>query len=387
MKGGMLGSRACMTAILLVLIMMSLITRSPAYLIGAGCFVLIPLFSFAVNAALSKRITISFESAPTSPRAEASEITLIAENTGRLGAGKLCCAVEIKNAMTGDTFVHTVETSVLPKAKSRAAFIMQSQYCGLVTASLKRAYITGWLGVMTTTVKSDAKSEITVLPDTFSPHIVISVPAPAPEEDEAYSPDIKGYDCSEVFQLRDYVPGDSLRQIHWKLSEKVERLVVRDGSLPAARSMLIFWDKNAARATASEMNTMAEAVSSVCRALTDRGIVYTLGWCAGHETVLEEISDTEGLLAAIPLMLKTGYADGESSGVVMYTEQYGRSRYGKTVCIAAAVPEGTDSFRSSDFRLLLCVGETDGNLEASADIPAVVFSPKTYISDLQSIEL
>ena len=63
MKGGMLGSRACMTAILLVLIMMSLITRSPAYLIGAGCFVLIPLFSFAVNAALSKSITISFESA------------------------------------------------------------------------------------------------------------------------------------------------------------------------------------------------------------------------------------------------------------------------------------------------------------------------------------
>ena len=47
-----------------------------------------------------------------------------------------------------------------------------------------------------------------------------------------YAPDQKGADRTETMQIRDYVPGDPLQQIHWKLSTKLDRLIVRDPAQP-----------------------------------------------------------------------------------------------------------------------------------------------------------
>ncbi|MFR7744089.1 MAG: DUF58 domain-containing protein [Acutalibacteraceae bacterium] len=46
-----------------------------------------------------------------------------------------------------------------------------------------------------------------------------------------------------MFQIRDYVPGDSQRQIHWKLSHKYDKLIVKDPSLPITRSAAVFWER------------------------------------------------------------------------------------------------------------------------------------------------
>lgn len=40
----------------------------------------------------------------------------------------------------------------------------------------------------------------------------------------------KGNDPGEVFDLRGYTPGDDIRSIHWKLSEKTDELIVRENS-------------------------------------------------------------------------------------------------------------------------------------------------------------
>lgn len=51
-------------------------------------------------------------------------------------------------------------------------------------------------------------------------------------ESEEYSKERGGDDPSEVFQIRNYQPGDKLRSIHWKLSAKTEEMMVREQSLP-----------------------------------------------------------------------------------------------------------------------------------------------------------
>lgn len=43
----------------------------------------------------------------------------------------------------------------------------------------------------------------------------------------------KGSDASEMFDIRDYVPGDDIRTIHWKLSGKTDELIVRQASAPS----------------------------------------------------------------------------------------------------------------------------------------------------------
>ena len=86
-----------------------------------------------------------------------------------------------------------------------------------------------------------------------------------------------GYDYSEPYQIREYVPGDGLRQIHWKLSQKTDSLMVRELGLPVAEEVLLLLDtsitvrENAADALDAAMT----ALLSLSRSLTEQGITHS----------------------------------------------------------------------------------------------------------------
>lgn len=48
-----------------------------------------------------------------------------------------------------------------------------------------------------------------------------------------------GDDASEIFKLREFRDGDKLKDIHWKLTAKEDKLIVRENSLPKACSTVL----------------------------------------------------------------------------------------------------------------------------------------------------
>ena len=83
----------------------------------------------------------------------------------------------------------------------------------------------------------------------------------------------RGEDRSEVYQLREYRPGDDIRQIHWKLSSKLDELILKEASQPESRSLLVFWDKRTG-GNPQQMDALAEVVSSAGMALLQSGVPY-----------------------------------------------------------------------------------------------------------------
>lgn len=57
-------------------------------------------------------------------------------------------------------------------------------------------------------------------------------------DSDEYSMRHPGDDPSETFALREYVPGDRVRSIHWKLTEKTGEVIVRQLGL---RSIIPFY--------------------------------------------------------------------------------------------------------------------------------------------------
>lgn len=45
-----------------------------------------------------------------------------------------------------------------------------------------------------------------------------------------------------MFDIREYVPGDDIRSIHWKLSSKTEDLIVRQASDPSHYNVILMPD-------------------------------------------------------------------------------------------------------------------------------------------------
>lgn len=148
----------------------------------------------------------------------------------------------------------------------------------------------------------DAHGACVVQPDTFLQTLVLSPAAAHIDEHRGLFNRAPGYDLSEMFQIRDYVPGDSQRQIHWKLSHKYGKLIVKDPSLPITRSAAVFWERTENDPTAERTDAEAEIVVSVCRNLLSQSVQFTVGWneeATGH-CVFQQIRDMDDLIGLLP---------------------------------------------------------------------------------------
>ena len=79
-------------------------------------------------------------------------------------------------------------------------------------------------------------------PETFPVEIVRdSIPVPS-QSAEPEPLGLPGNDFSEIYSLRGYEPGDDVKRIHWKLTEKTDEVLVREGSRPQEDEVLLYWD-------------------------------------------------------------------------------------------------------------------------------------------------
>ena len=278
--------------------------------LGAAIAVLLlPGVSLLLALAARRGVRLSLTLTPTVPKRAAAQAVLLVKNDALLSARALF-RVRAVNALTREETVTLLRCTVPPKGTEEPCFLVESRRCGQITAAVEKAGLLDICGIFAVPLKTEnIAARTTVLPDMFAPGIDLALASSMPEESDSYAPGCRGNDLTEIFQLREYAPGDDLRRIHWKMTAKTDRLIVREASLPLQRSLLVFWDKTAADKLAPDAaDALAESVSSVCQSLSEAGFAYTLGWSGEGQNVLEEVPDTDRLLALLPRMVRSAGA-------------------------------------------------------------------------------
>lgn len=353
-------------------------------LVCAVIWFLVPLLTFAANLYAGRQMTAAVSMPAAAGKNEKLTGHVTVNNKSFWPVAKIICRITVQNRLTLEETEKLLILSAAPMGETEIKFEIKSGYCGYLKARISGLWLLDWVGFLPVRCKAgaDAEAKAAVLPDTFAPHVFLNLSATEWEDAEDWSQLFKGNDRTEVFSLRDYVPGDSLKQIHWKLSAKRGELIVREGSLPIEKSLLIFWDKNTREVSPAEMDAMAECTASVSQEIMNQGYLFTLGWTEGNQCVFEAIDTGEQLLQAIPRMLKYGPEISGSSGALSNVRPGARRRFGKALYIAGTVPEEFDAFSCTDMTLLLC-----GRQTAQTDWRTVFFSADTYQEDLDILEL
>lgn len=340
-------------------------------------WVLVPFVSFGLNWIAAKHIEVSVRTDTSIAKSESIMVTVTIKNRSVIPVVKANCRIEVKNKLTNQLNKQILPMSAESKGKTKGSFTVKSPYCGYLDVMVTELYLMDWFGFLPVRVRQTAKTHISVLPDTFLPNVFLHMSMTEKEDADSWSPIKKGNDQSELFALRDYVQGDSLKQIHWKLSAKKNQLIVKESSLPIEKSLLIFWDKNTKASVPEEMDAMAECVASVGQVIINQGTPFVLGWTEGRDCVFEPIDSDEQLLQTIPRMLKHG---ADLSGKERYSGE--PEEYSKVIYFAGAVPEAAAMFRSEDITMLLC------DKKARVSIPKlIVFGADSYMEDLEFVEL
>ena len=359
-------------ALEIFLLLVFILQNSAFALFCAIFFLFIAAASFGITFAVKNKISAKAVLPPTAEKGRKVCGKIVLENKSAFPIFKAVCEVSVKNNLTGEENRMDIALSAPPKGKTEGEFCLSSEFCGYITAKIERVFLTDIFGIFPLEAKnfSSSKGKTTVLPETFESVIVFNGILPVPEDSESYAPDKRGNDYSETFQIREYAPGDSIRQIHWKLSEKLDKTIVRDASLPIAKNIMLFWDKTAG--SAKEIDAMAEVCSSAAESLLKSGYEFMLGFSEKNKSEFAEIKTEEELLEAIPRMIKFGGEKSEEGFENAF------EHFGKVIYVAKEPPENL--FEKEGVSLLICDKSATG-----ANI--TVFGAESYAEDLEFLEL
>ena len=151
------------------------------------------------------------------------------------GELKLC----YYNKFSGKKESEYINFPIKSRGDEKIVFNIKSKYCGRLIIELVSLKIYDYLSISSVNKKLSKSKEITVLPEIYNLNFLNKVSDINSLEGENFSKDKAGDDPSEVFNVREYVEGDKIQRIHWKLSSKTDNVMVKEYSLPVSSDSII----------------------------------------------------------------------------------------------------------------------------------------------------
>lgn len=127
-----------------------------------------------------------------------------------------------------------IDTDIMPFSSRKRTLEITAEYTGDLKIVRKKVLLLDYFKLFSFKLSKNNKVfKIFVMPKAFPLDIDYRV-AVGNElvEADKYSPHKKGNDKTEIFNVREYVPGDQIKDIHWKLTSKLDKYMVKEYSLP-----------------------------------------------------------------------------------------------------------------------------------------------------------
>lgn len=177
-------------------------------------------------------------------------------------------------------------------SRTDGVLALPTEDCGAIWPAFRKGRVYDALGLLWLPLRTPQLHPMAILPAARQP---ASLPNPEQLLVRQLRPK-PGGGFAENHDHRPYRPGDPVKGIHWKLSQKTDELIVREPLEPVERRICL-----AAR-TPRGPEQRAQALGSLrwlSGWLLDREVPHSLVWMAGNQPVHREIRDQEALLDAL----------------------------------------------------------------------------------------
>ncbi len=181
--------------------------------------------------------------------------------------------------------------------KRRSRTVVDTEHCGALEITATRVWVYDYLGLIALPVREKPSCEITVRP------VSVKMRMPSGIEQvlaRSWRP-LAGGGYSEHHELREYRPGDALNQIHWKLTAKTGKLILREPMQPDRGAVLLTLE---IAGSPEELDRMYGRLLYFGGYLLDRGVSFEI--CASTQTgqLHYTVALEDDLMRALDMMLR-----------------------------------------------------------------------------------
>ena len=203
--------------------------------------------------------------------------------------------------------------------------------------SIKTITVRDILGFISLKKNVDSVAEVQVYPD-IDAEIEVDMTDISRGMTESEETVKKGHDFSDVSDVREYIPGDKLMSIHWKLSAKRDILMVKDRVSMSDQQMVILVELGGSDEVVDEVLSLSYAVvKGLARQQT---FVRLMWWSEGGYAFEErQILNYQDLKDAFTdIYFESTYADDTKTEALMRSIRPELKAYVK-ICMRAGGPD------------------------------------------------
>ena len=238
------------------------------FFVGVLCFPLLAL-ALSLPAMLGCRAGLH-ATAPQVPRGGKVSLTLRLDNRFRLPVARCSYRLRITNRMTGQEQTARAVMRGLAPEEDRL-WTLETDHCGAVECRVERLWVCDCLGLFTLPVRRPRLFTLLVVPVAQEPGPIelpegVGAPVPSPRNRTVFG---------EVYELRGYRPGDSMRMIHWKMSAKRDELITREPPEDTRPLPVLTFDHFGPLA---QVDRTLDRLEGLSRALLDQGRPHEVRW-------------------------------------------------------------------------------------------------------------
>ena len=259
--------------------------------------------------------------------AEAGEtffVQVLVDNQTIFSQKKVKLRLRMGNAFQKKKKVFWAETGAAYARKTILYAPLSLKYAGMYTVELLKVRMYDKSGFFYFQKKVYSRAKVQVFPQIK--HVPIKITESTRNffgDSDVYDDFRPGHDKNEIFDVREFVAGDKLQSIHWKLSAKNDELMVREDSQPKACPVALLLDFHEV-GSLLESDCYLSVAASLVFSLMDNNCPHYVSWYsqAKSDIVRLRVDDEEGYYLFLNYYFKDLCVHQKVDTEALYKEKY-----------------------------------------------------------------
>lgn len=349
---------------------------------------LLPPVFVLLSALAARRVRAQLELPARGQRGGACSCELRVNNKSPMPLQRVRCRLLCENVLTGERSQGDLTCAPAARRAATVRFELTAAHCGQLRVALSGLWVSDPFGLAEIPVGCAAGGSVWILPGLFRPQVALTGQAFSSLMLDADAMAAPGHDPSEPYAIREYIPGDDVRSIHWKLSAKTDRLMVRERGLPLGDQALLLFETALHRGFASPaaIDAMAAVLLSLSRALAEEGVRHSVLFqppdAAPQCLQIEDVQDAQAL---IPHILSCPVRAGEATLAGCLRAYPEKCAAAHVAAVSALIPPDMPPLPGA--LTVLCPSGEAADGETAERLPVRRFDPHAYERDLRDLNL
>lgn len=314
-------------------------TCSYAFLMILIFMTIVPLISIVIHNYLLKNLSFKLSVSDRHVHlGETMHIGLLLDNPTIFSAVDIKITMEVGNLFYNTNGEMSVSVPAAYKTLNKAVVPFVVKLNGIVNVKIKQIEVKDLMGIISHVYNVNMNCEVQVYPanvytdDSDKTGLYEGVS----ENEENNS---KGNDLSDVSNIREYIPGDRIKDIHWKISAKRDKLMVKERVRVSERQLILLVDTCGEHSDIDSVLQYAYNVVKMC--LVD-GIPSKLVWWNNAGKTLEnyQVMSYEDLKEAYSNIYRGGIGKDEKEAIAQMKMVYSNVASYIHICVDNGTVKG-----------------------------------------------